>query len=65
MKEKILKKVEKKKSERNSTADYVTGAALEKLENSFQKKKDPNNLVDGNNEGLQKTKELKFDKQPK
>jgi hypothetical protein len=35
LKEKILKKVEKKKSERNSTADYVTGEALEKLDQSF------------------------------
>jgi len=32
LKEKILKKVEKKKSEKNSTADYVTGTEFEKLD---------------------------------
>jgi hypothetical protein len=59
LKEKILKKVQKKSSERNSTADYVTGEALEKLDQSFQKKSNLHNLLSG--QGSQKTKELKFD----
>jgi hypothetical protein len=33
LKEKILKKV--KKSEKNSTADYITGEKLEKLDQTF------------------------------